>query len=126
MGILQLLGPDQSTVLWDFDDATGAANPSTVITNLAAGVDMGDDRARAEGLPISSDGRRSQRLATSSEAGRVDPVGSLLGSEALELQLVDEALAAERTVVQVILRGPGCLLVPVHRDVVHCEAGVGL
>jgi hypothetical protein len=41
MGVLQLLGPDQTTVLWDFDDSTGAANPSTVITNLGADLDMG-------------------------------------------------------------------------------------
>jgi hypothetical protein len=41
MGVLQLLAPDQSTVLWDFDDATGAANPSTVITDLGNGLDLG-------------------------------------------------------------------------------------
>jgi hypothetical protein len=41
MGVLQILASDQSTVLWDFADPTGAANPSTVATKLAAGIDMG-------------------------------------------------------------------------------------
>ena len=41
MGVLRVLGPDQSTVLFDFDDSTGAANPSTVVTNLGAALDLG-------------------------------------------------------------------------------------
>lgn len=41
MGLLQLLAPDQTTVLWDFDDPTGAANPSTVATDLKTSMDMG-------------------------------------------------------------------------------------
>lgn len=41
MSFLKLLGPDQSTVLFDFDDPSGAANPSTVITDLSTGLDLG-------------------------------------------------------------------------------------
>ncbi len=41
MGVLRVLGPDQSTVLFDFDDSTGAANPSTVVTNLGATLNLG-------------------------------------------------------------------------------------
>ena len=41
MGVLRLLGPDQSTLLFDFTAPTGTGNPSTVITKLGAELDLG-------------------------------------------------------------------------------------
>jgi hypothetical protein len=39
--VLELLAQDETTVLWDFQDPTGAVNPGGVITKLAAGLDLG-------------------------------------------------------------------------------------
>jgi hypothetical protein len=41
MGVLQLLDADETTVLFDFHDPTGAANPGTVSTKLGAALDLG-------------------------------------------------------------------------------------
>lgn len=41
MGVLRLLGPDQSTLLFDFTAPTGSGNPNSLVTELSAGVDMG-------------------------------------------------------------------------------------
>jgi hypothetical protein len=41
MGVLQLLAADETTVLWDFHDTTGAANPGTVVTKLSGSLDLG-------------------------------------------------------------------------------------
>ena len=43
-------------------------------------------------------------LSSGSQSGLADSIDGLLGGEALELQLVDEALAAERHGIQVVLR----------------------
>ena len=57
MGVLQLLDEDETTVLFDFHDPTGAANPGTVSTKL--GAEMLASSLRAAGrLP----GQRSARL----------------------------------------------------------------
>lgn len=41
MSVLDLCDPDESTVLWSFDDPTGAANPYGVVTRLMSEVDIG-------------------------------------------------------------------------------------
>jgi hypothetical protein len=46
VGVLELLGPDQSTLLFDFAAPTGTGNPSSVITKLGSGLDMGTDEVQ--------------------------------------------------------------------------------
>lgn len=41
MGVLRLLAPDQSGLLFDFTAPTGTGNPNTLVTELSAGVDFG-------------------------------------------------------------------------------------
>lgn len=40
MGLLDLLGPDETTVLFAFNDSTGASNPGTVKTKVGTAVDL--------------------------------------------------------------------------------------
>ena len=58
------------------------------------------------------------------QAGLIDAVLRLGAGVALEYQLVDQSLAGECGVVEVVLRGLGCLDVPVGRNVNDCERGV--
>jgi hypothetical protein len=55
MGVLQLLDADETTVLFDFHDTTGAANPGTVSTKLSAALDLGS---------VEPDVMAIQRIAT--------------------------------------------------------------
>ena len=58
MGVLRLRDADDTTVLLDFHDPTGTANPGTVSTKLGAALDLGSIEPDVMAIRTASGSRR--------------------------------------------------------------------
>src|SRR5919109_3706398 len=99
MGMLKILDPDdETTVLFDFDDPSGAANPNGIRTRIDD-LDLGEPEPDEElftpsGVPGADVVYRELRPAVMTWIMRVDPYGT-----------IDNAIAGVRELLELLEAG---------------------